>query len=370
MQIKAIGYLAAFAVPALMPLSAWLGQFYSAVNIAAILPIVVLYVVLPVLDYLIGRDAHNPDAASSALLERQSYYKALTLMCVPIYLATLFYSAHVFCTGGLSIWGQIAWTLSQGVVGGVLAINVAHELIHKSNKLEQTAGGVLLASVCYGGFKIEHVRGHHVHVSTPLDASSARLGQTVYGFVAQAVPRNMLAAIKLEANRLNKLGLSAWHYRNEFLQWMMVSILIASALTYLWGIAGLLFFIGQSIGAFVSLEVINYIEHYGLSREKLADGRFERTTHLHSWNSNYLLTNLILFQLQRHSDHHENPKRRYQSLVHYDESPQLPGGYASMFLLALVPPLWFSIIDPLVAQHQQKLQAKRRTDATTILRRA
>jgi alkane 1-monooxygenase len=367
MHGKAIGYLAAFLVPALMPIAHALGVTTQAPNWAAFFPILMLYVALPVADYIIGRDAHNPDAPISARLEQQSYYRLLTLLCVPVYLATLFYAAHVFVQGGLNVWGQLGWILSQGVVGGVLAINVAHELIHKSSKLEQTAGGILLASVSYGGFKIEHLRGHHVHVSTPLDASSARLGQTVYGFVLQAVPRNIMAAIQLEAQRLRRLGKPVWHYRNEFLQWTMLSVLMALALGYVFGWAGLAFFIAQSVVAFISLEIINYIEHYGLAREKLADGRYERTTHLHSWNSNYLLTNLMLFQLQRHSDHHENPKRRYQSLVHYDESPQLPGGYASMFLLALVPPLWFKWIDPLVAQHQQKLAAKRQPSAAKVL---
>jgi alkane 1-monooxygenase len=368
MNAKAIGYLSAFLIPALMPLSSQLGS-YGHADGWAWLPLFALYMLLPVLDYLIGRDANNPDAGQSQVLEQQNYYRVLTLMCVPVYLVCLVYSAAIFSSGALGWFGKLGWVLSQGVVGGVLAINVAHELIHKSSKLEQTAGGILLASVCYGGFKIEHIRGHHVHVSTPLDASSARYGQNVYGFVLQSVPRNVLAAFRLEAQRLSKLGLPAMHFKNEMLQWLSVSLLFAAALTWAFSYAGLAFFLLQSIVAFVSLEIINYIEHYGLERAQLADGRYERTTHLHSWNSNYLLTNLILFQLQRHSDHHENPKRRYQALRHYDESPQLPGGYAAMFLLALVPPLWFYWINPRVQQHRKSLQSKRKESSSSQLSR-
>jgi alkane 1-monooxygenase len=352
MSSKALGYLSIFLIPLMMPLAQALGLRLQSPNLTAWLPLFALFVLLPVADYLVGRDTHNPDRAQLAALEAQNYYRGLTLLCVPAYLAALFYSGHYFAHAELSWAGKIGWLISQGVVGGIVAINVAHELIHKSNKLEQAAGGVLLASVSYGGFKIEHVRGHHVHVSTPEDASSARFGENVYGFVSQSVPRNMRAAFRLEALRLGKLGLSAWHWKNELLLWHGLSfMLLLTFITWL-GPKGALFFIAQSIGAFVSLEIINYVEHYGLERQKLADGRYERTTHLHSWNSNYLLTNMLLFQLQRHSDHHENPRRRYQALLHYDASPQLPGGYAAMFLLALLPPLWFAVINPRVKAHR------------------
>lgn len=352
LNAKALGYLLIFVIPALMPLAAMLGSATGSPNLAAWSPLFTLFVLLPCADYLIGRDRSNPDTTALAALEAERYYRILTLLCVPAYLSALIYSGTYFVHAPLALSGQIGWLLSQGVVGGIVAINVAHELIHKPSKLEQAAGGVLLASVCYGGFKIEHVRGHHVHVSTPLDASSARYGQTVYGFVAGSVPRNVLAAFRLEAARLKKLGLGFFSRHNELLLWHGLSALLLLAF-YLWlGTAGAVFFLVQSVGAFVSLEIINYIEHYGLERQQGADGRYERTTHLHSWNSNYLLTNLMLFQLQRHSDHHENPRRRYQALLHYDASPQLPGGYAAMFLLALVPPLWFAVINPRVQAHR------------------
>ena len=352
-QLKTVGYTAIFLVPILMPLAAWLGQRFGAPNLAAWLPIIALFVLLPIADYIVGQDRENPERSELAALEAQRYYRVLTLLCVPAYLAALVYSGQYFASAELSFPGMAGWLLSQGVVGGIVAINVAHELIHKASKVEQAAGGILLASVCYGGFKIEHIRGHHVHVSTPEDASSARFGENVYRFVCNSVVRNVIAAYKLEAVRLEKLNIPVWHWRNELLMWHGLSFLMCVGFAIWLGLAGAIFFMAQSIVAFITLEVINYIEHYGLERQKLGDGRYERTTHLHSWNSNYLLTNLLLFQLQRHSDHHENPRRRYQALLHYDASPQLPGGYPAMFLLALVPPLWFAVINPRVRAHRK-----------------
>ena len=353
MRWKAAGYSAIFLVPLLMPFAAWLGQFTGMANLYAWLPIFALFVLLPIADYIVGRDRQNPERSELAVLEAQRYYRVLTLLCVPAYLAALIYSGKYFVGAELSYFGIVGWLLSQGVVGGIVAINVAHELIHKASKVEQAAGGILLASVCYGGFKIEHIRGHHVHVSTPEDASSARFGENVYRFVCNSVLRNVIAAYKLEAARLKKLNMPVLHWRNELVLWHGLSALMCVGFGIWLGPAGAVFFLLQSIVAFITLEVINYIEHYGLERQKLSDGRYERTTHLHSWNSNYLLTNLLLFQLQRHSDHHENPRRRYQALLHYDASPQLPGGYPAMFLLALVPPLWFAVINPRVRAHRK-----------------
>lgn len=346
MSAKRYGYLTVLIVPALMPFAAWLGQQTAAPNLSAWFPLLFLFVILPLADYAIGRDPENPDAGEAERLERDPWYRALTLACLPIYLTLLVWSGAHFAHAGFELGGAIGWLLSQGVIGGILAINVAHELIHKSGRLEPIAGGLLLSSVGYGTFKVEHLRGHHVHVSTPRDASSARFGQNVYAFVAQSIPRNIANAWRLEAERLERSALPWW--RNELLLWSALTLALLAAFAMTFGALGAVFFIVQCGGAIVSLEIINYIEHYGLERREIAPGRYERTTHLHSWNSNYRLTNWMLFQLQRHSDHHENARRRYQALMHYDESPQLPGGYASMFLLALIPPLWFALIDPRV----------------------
>ena len=345
---KRLGFLFVFVVPALMPAAAWLGALTGRPELFAWFPLFFLFVLLPLADYALGHDPRNPSAEDARALERDRWFMWLTLAAVPAQGALLLWSAWHYAHAGFGLAGSIGWLLSQGIVGGVLAINVAHELIHKDTALERGAGGLLLTSVGYHGFKIEHVRGHHVHVSTPEDASSARFGQSLWHFLPRALLRNTRNAWALEAQRLGKLGKPWWSAQNELLRWSLLWAAFACGF-WLWlGAVGLGFFVVQGFLAACSLEIINYIEHYGLERRRLDGGRYERTTHLHSWNSDYLLSNLLLFHLQRHSDHHETARRRYQALIHHADSPQLPGGYAAMFLLALCPPLWFRVVNPRV----------------------
>ncbi|MFY2764214.1 alkane 1-monooxygenase [Arenimonas sp. MALMAid1274] len=352
---KALAFLLVFIVPALMPAAAWLAAWSGRPDLMAWFPLFFLFVFLPAVDYLLGHDPVNVPVARERAVAQRVWFKALTLACLPVQLGLLAWSAHWFVQADLGPVGAAGWLLSQGVVGGILAINTAHELIHKDGRLEPVAGGLLLASVGYHGFKIEHLRGHHVHVSTPEDASSARLGQSLWGFLPRALWRNTLNAWRLEAARLRGRGLPAVHWRNEMIGWTGVWLALATAFALWLGPVGLAFFLLQGVFAAGSLEVINYIEHYGLERRRDADGRYERTTHLHSWNSDFALSNLLLFQLQRHSDHHAFPKRRYAILRHHADSPQLPGGYSAMFVLALVPPLWHRVIDPRVRAFRDAL---------------
>jgi alkane 1-monooxygenase len=354
---KSLAYLFAYVVPALMPVSAWLGVTSGRHDVAAWFPLLFLFGLLPIADYALGRSTSNPDAVQAAALEHSRFLRVLTWLCLPIQCLLLAWSIRHFAQAPFGISGQIGWILSQGVVSGVLAINVAHELIHKDSRFERALGGLLLCTVGYHGFKIEHLRGHHVHVSTPRDASSARFGQSLWNFLPRALWRNTRNAWSLEAQRLQQRGLPVLHWRNEMIGWSLAWLAFGAGATAIGGATGLAFFLLQGLFAAVSLEIINYIEHYGLERRELAPGRYERPHHLHSWNSSYRLSNALLFQLQRHSDHHETPRRRYGALLHHDDSPQLPGGYASMFVLALVPPLWFRIIDPRVRAHREQSPA-------------
>jgi alkane 1-monooxygenase len=345
---KRLGFLFVFVVPALMPTAAWLGARSGRSDLMAWFPLFFLFVLLPIADYALGHDPQNPSPDSAKQLEHDLWFTLMTLAALPAQLGVMAWSGWHFAHAGFGLGGTLGWLISQGIVGGVLAINVAHELIHKDTRLERAAGGLLLTSVGYHGFKIEHVRGHHVHVSTPEDASSARFGQSLWHFLPRALVRNTRNAWRLEAQRLAKLGKRSASFDNELIRWTILWLAMLAAF-WLWlGPIGLAYALAQGLIAACSLEIINYIEHYGLERQKLADGRYERTTHLHSWNSDYLISNLLLFHLQRHSDHHETPRRRYQALLHHADSPQLPGGYAAMFLLALCPPLWFRIVDPRV----------------------
>ena len=203
----------------------------------------------------------------------------------------------------------------------------------------------------YGHFFVEHNRGHHVRVSTPEDPASSRFGESFWEFLPRTVLGSLKSAWHLEKQRLERQGKSVWHWRNDNLQAWGLSVLLWGALIVWLGWAVLPFLIIQSLFGFQLLEVVNYLEHYGLLRQKKENGRYERCSPEHSWNSNRRVTNIFLYQLQRHSDHHAYPTRSYQALRHFDESPQLPGGYASMILLAWIPPLWFRVMDHRVVAH-------------------
>lgn len=356
-SIRALAPFALAFVPlTLQPLGALAIAADAPPWAAALFPLAFLFVLVPLADALLGLDRGNPPQAQAAALEQHLGFRLLTWLMLPAWLLHLGWSLHHVATAHLPLAAALAWIVSLGVVGGVAAINTAHELIHKSGRFEQGLGGLLLASVCYAGFKVEHVRGHHVHVSTPWDTSSARLGQSLYHFLPRALRGNAVRAWQLEAQRLRERSLPAWHWRNELLYWYGLSALAATLAGLAWGGLAALAFVLQGLMAGVTLEIINYVEHYGLERRVLGNGRYERVTHQHSWNASQWLTNCMLFQLQRHADHHAHPRRRYQALQHHDDSPQLPAGYAGMFVLALFPPLWRRVVDPRVAQWRQQLQ--------------
>ncbi|NVK22661.1 MAG: alkane 1-monooxygenase [Kangiellaceae bacterium] len=356
LALKRWAYLLFLITPCVPFFSWWLGQQTSHPNSAPYFSILFFFVLVPILDWIIGKDSLNVPEQESKRLSEQFYYQLLTLITLPIMLAVIIFGAIQFTSPQLHWLGQLGWILNIGIVGGVISINVAHELIHKNSQLERSIGGLLLSLVCYGGFKVEHVRGHHVNVSTPLDASSAKYNQSLYHFLPRAYRHNFTNAWKLEALRLKRKELSAWSFQNELVIWYFISFICATSCAVVWGWQGLLFFLGQSFVALTLLEIINYIEHYGLERQQDETGKFERVTHHHSWNSNYFLTNILLIQLQRHSDHHAFPKRRYQVLRHFDDSPQLPAGYATMVVIALFPALWRKIMNPIIDKFYSNLQ--------------
>jgi len=345
MHLRDLGFVLPFGL-ALLPAGAvaliaagWPASF------GASFPLLVIFGLLPIIDVLCGIDTTNRDAGD-ADIERRWYFRMLTLLTVLVWPSVLIYCAYEFTLLPLGAFGKLAWILSTGVLGGILAINPAHELVHKNSRLERLCGGLLLTSVGYHGFKIEHVRGHHVNVATPADSSSANFGESVYAFLPRALRDNMRYAWRLEAQRLQQRGQRVWSHENEMLRWTALWLVLLAAFALWLGAAGALFFLAQGIAAASTLEIINYVEHYGLVRNAVAPGRYERVTHLHSWNAPQRFSNWLLFNLQRHSDHHANARRRYQVLQHHDDSPQLPAGYATMFVLALVPPLWRRIMDP------------------------
>jgi alkane 1-monooxygenase len=311
---------------------------------------ILLYGIIPVLDWLVGADRNNPPESAVAHLESDRYYRAIVYAYLPAqYLLTIF-GAWIAVTGNLAVWEFIGLVLTVGAINGI-GINTAHELGHKKESFDRWLAKLTLAPVAYGHFFIEHNKGHHKNVATPEDPASSRMGETFWAFLPRTMIGSLRSAWSIEKERLARNGKSVWSSDNENLQSWGMTVVLFGGLTAWLGWPALLFLGLQAFYGASLLEVINYIEHYGLRRQKLASGRYERCAPRHSWNSNHIVTNLFLYQLQRHSDHHANPTRRFQALRHFDESPQLPSGYASMLILAYIPWLWFRQMDPLVAKH-------------------
>lgn len=312
--------------------------------------VLLVHAIIPALDVLFGEDAVNPPESALSTLVKDRYYSWVLYAFVPLQLLATVAGAWLAATGDLPWYDLLGLAVSVGMVNGV-AINTAHELGHKKDKVDRWLSRISLAPTFYGHFYVEHNRGHHKNVSTPNDPASSRLGETFWAFWPRTVMGSLRSAWHLEAERLARAGKSVWSLSNENLQSWAMSVVLWGALLAVLGWVVLPFLLIQAVYGFSLLEVVNYLEHYGLLRRQLPDGRVERCLPEHSWNSNHMVTNLFLYHLQRHSDHHANPTRHYQALRHFEESPQLPGGYAAMMLLAYVPPLWFAVMDKRVIRH-------------------
>ncbi|KTC94633.1 alkane 1-monooxygenase [Legionella erythra] len=312
----------------------------------------ILFTTVPLIDYWV-RDGSNVSTAEENALAHDPYFSAIIYLYVPIQSLLLLFSLYAVSHTTLTWYEWLGYSLSIGLITGGLGITLAHELMHKSGKLQQFLSKSLLVMVCYGHFMIEHVRGHHVRVATPDDPASAPLGISVYRFIPRSVMGSFQSAWHLEKQRLHKKGFSVHSIHNQFWWIIGAPLLLMIAIFAYGGWLALGFFLLQSFVAIFLLEIVNYIEHYGLQRKRLANGRYEPVSSLHSWNANHWLSNVILFHLQRHSDHHAQGAKPYQILHHCEESPQLPSGYLGMVMLSLVPPLWFAAMDKRALRYRQ-----------------
>ncbi len=308
-----------------------------------------VFVAVPLLDALLGIWLYNPSPTETDVLLKSLGFRLLTWLYVPVQIVLVVWGAASI--NSLTLSEQIGLTLSIGICTGAIGITLAHELMHKTSRFERLLSQTLLLMVCYMHFYIEHLRGHHRRVATPEDPASARLGEHFYAFYLRTIWGSWRDAWKLEQTRLSKKHLPVW--RNQMLWFTFLPIVVALMLNAFWGTSALIFFIAQSIIAFSLLENVNYVDHYGFSRREIRPGVYEAVNMSHSWNSNHLLTNCFLFMLQRHSDHHAHQSRRYQILRQFDTSPQLPAGYATMILLALLPPLWHRVMDVRVRHYHE-----------------
>jgi alkane 1-monooxygenase len=346
---KRHAWLLGLVVPTL-PFIAWGLVEASGVGALWFFGPVLVFAIFPLLDLAIGMDARNPPDGVIKWLEQDRYYRWCTYVYLPVQYAGLLLACWLFSRSSLSVADKLGLALTVGMVSGV-AINTAHELGHKRASLERWLSRVALAQSGYGHFFIEHNRGHHVRVATPEDPASSRLGESFYRFLPRTVLGSLHSAWELERTRLERLQRSPWTPRNDILSAWAMTVALFAVLAAVFGAGVLPYLALQAVVGFSLLEVVNYLEHYGLLRRQREDGRYERTRPEHSWNSNSAASNVLLYHLQRHSDHHANPLRRYQALRHVEEAPQLPTGYAGMIVCALVPPLWRRVMDHRLLAH-------------------
>jgi len=346
--LKKIGFFTAFILPALVLAGFYLGGWWNFLTLGFV------FVIITLIDHLAGLDEENVTEQEAKLISEALYYRFVTYLWAYFQFAFLIWAFYAVSTGALTtLYEWAGFVISTGLVTGGIGITVAHELGHKKSKLERFYSKALLMTVCYMHFYIEHNRGHHVHVATPEDPATARKNEDFYSFWIRSVCMGYVHAWKLETVRLKQKGISWFSFSNEMISFTLLPILFCVLITlsfslfqnhFVWQIP--VFFFAQSFVAFTLLELVNYVEHYGIVRKLTSAGTYERVNPLHSWNASHLISNFFLFQLQRHSDHHANAIKRYQVLNHYDQSPQLPFGYPTMILLALIPPLWFATMNP------------------------
>lgn len=319
---------------------------------------IVAFIVLPLLEISLPKmqENYSPEQETKAL--NSKYFDYIVYFTVPtqIFLVlTMCYQISVNTYSGIELFGLI---FSMGISCAVLGINVGHELGHRVKKSEQLMAKILLATSWYSHFFIEHNKGHHRHVSTDKDPASARVGQNVFHFWVQSLVGAFKSAVNFERKRLAKDNIKN-PLANEVYRWKLIELSVTVAIGFVFGIKSALAFLGAALIGALLLECVNYIEHYGLRRKMQANGRYEKVTPHHSWNSDHPIGRLVLFDLSRHSDHHANPSRKYQILRSFkNDCPQFPTGYPGMIILSLVPPLWFKVMNKRVtAWELSKLQS-------------
>ncbi|MEM7369118.1 MAG: alkane 1-monooxygenase [Bacteroidota bacterium] len=339
-------YLFAFLL-GLVALVAFLNK-----GILSFLPLVYGYALIPLLELMLPPYTRNLNNLEEELIKDDQVYDWLIYLTVPFHIGLLVLFLLEIGNPDLQGWEIAGLIGSMGILCATYGINVGHELGHRTKKHERFLAKVSLLTSLYMHFYIEHNRGHHKRVSTQEDPASARYGENLYQFWGRSVWNSYWSAWDLERERLNKKALPFLSLHNEMLRFQLIQFGLLLLIGLGLGWMTMLYFILAGISGFLTLETVNYIEHYGLSRSQLPNGNYERVQPYHSWNSNHILGRLMLFELSRHSDHHYLASRKYQILRHHAEAPQMPTGYPGMMILSLVPPLWFRVMHKEIADLQ------------------
>jgi alkane 1-monooxygenase len=303
------------------------------------------FVFIPIGEILMPLNTNNYSEEEIESRLKNKLYDFMLYLNVPIVYGSIFYSLYIVTHNNLSYTELAGIVFSLGVILGANGINVGHELGHRKNIFEKVLGKMLLIPSHYTHFFIEHNHGHHLHVSTPNDPSTAKYNQTLYAFWWQTVTGTYTKAWEIQMKLNQQENRKMYSLKSDMFWFTLIQIGYLLAMYFGFGFTGLIVGFFAGIIGFLLLETINYIEHYGLKRNLTPSGRFERVTEKHSWNSNHVLGRIVLYELTRHSDHHYKSQKEYQILEYHDVSPQMPFGYPTSMVMSFIPPLWFAVMN-------------------------
>jgi alkane 1-monooxygenase len=337
--LRSFKYLTAWILPVLTYFS------FTGTGWITFLPIIFAFAFIPIIDHCVGLNGSNlegearNDVASSVAFD---VVLQLTVLIQVVCTLFFFYALQDESLTAMEVVGRV---LSMGLMNGVFGINVAHELGHRTDRYHQFLAKIMLSTTLFLHFYVEHNRGHHRNVSTPEDPATARLNENIYSFLLRTLPGSYVSAWQIVAKELERKRISFWSLRNEMIQYTLVHLGTLLFIFLLFGGWIMVFFLSAAFFGIILLETVNYIEHYGLVRKKVSDHRYEDVQVWHSWNSDFVVGRLLLFELTRHSDHHWQPNKPYELLDSIEKSLQMPTGYPAMMLLSYLPPAWFKVMN-------------------------
>ena len=342
--MKDLKYLFAYTIPVATLVSITSEGFFTYTTL------IYAFVIIPVLE-TIFKDVDSKEEYTKSEVQNKlsnTFFDMLLYLNIPFVFGLLILGLFNLNQLQLNLFETVGMVLSLGILLATNAINVGHELGHRKSFIERCLSKLLYLPCLYMHFYIEHNFGHHNNVATPKDPATAKFNQTVYSFWFTSVIGQYISAWRLQLQLLKIKNLRFFSLKNDMLYYTIFELAYLFVIYSFFGLYGLFLAVIIGVLSFLFLETINYIEHYGLLREKLPSGRYERVQSHHSWNSNHFIGRIVLYELTRHSDHHFKASKKYQILENKRESPQLPYGYPTSILLALVPWLWFSLVNPLL----------------------
>ncbi|MFK7748906.1 MAG: alkane 1-monooxygenase [Kordia sp.] len=337
--MKDLKYLAAFSTPLVAVLALYLRGYYT------FLTPIYAFGMIPIMELIFSQNTKNLSEEEVEKKSANHLFNWMLYLNIPIVFGLLIFTLWNVSTGMYATYELIGLIFSTGIVLGSNGINVAHELGHRKTQYEQMMAKLLLLPSMYMHFFVEHNFGHHLHAATKEDPATARYNQVVYSFWCTSTIRQYIKAWKIQRNLRQRGKFSFFSFKNNMFWFSLLQISYLAIVFYFLGTLTFVFATVSAVVSFLLLETINYIEHYGLLRKKLASGRYERLREIHSWNSNHTIGRIVLYELTRHSDHHYKASKKYQLLDCHEKSPQMPFGYPTSMVLALIPPLWFKVMN-------------------------